>query len=358
MSHNFNISLVNGLQGDPAVYCFSPRSGNSLLFDLGSLDALSNRDLLKVRVALVSHTHVDHFIGFDRLLRVNVPHGRVLELCGPEGFIDNVRGKLKGYCWNLLDPGQIQMVVHEVATDGTQKTVRLKNDNGFVPQFITKENEIVSFEEVPVSGPSIITALRLWDGTRVEAVILDHGTPVLAYSLQAPISYHLKVDALTAKGWEPGPWIKDLQTYLAQKGAKGEILLKGKVWSVQELAAEVFVKSHSRPIGYMTDLGFSRENLARVRSLMTGCDTLVCETNFADADFLKARQKKHLTTRQGALIAALSVVKTLKVFHISNVYGGSSADIEAEAIQYFEAFRKMTAEELENEVRRELDRVE
>src|SRR5690606_24994441 len=110
---------------DPAVYGFFPRSGDAVLFDLGALDGLSNRELLRVRMALVSHTHIDHFIGFDRLLRVNIPHGRMIEICGPPGIIRNVKGKLDGYLWNLLEPDQLRFTVHEIDREGGVRSVLL-----------------------------------------------------------------------------------------------------------------------------------------------------------------------------------------------------------------------------------------
>src|SRR5690606_765956 len=103
-------------------------SGDAALFDAGSLDALSNRDLLKVRHVFVSHTHIDHFIGFDKLLRVNVPHFRSIEVCGPKGIISNVQGKLHGYLWNLLESGQVELVVRELSETGEITSARLVND--------------------------------------------------------------------------------------------------------------------------------------------------------------------------------------------------------------------------------------
>src|SRR3712207_4767493 len=94
-------SLINGRFGDPAVYVERLYDRGALLLDMGDLSALSARDLLRVTHVLVSHTHMDHFIGFDALLRVSVGRDKRIRMAGPEGFIDRVCHKLHAYEWYL-----------------------------------------------------------------------------------------------------------------------------------------------------------------------------------------------------------------------------------------------------------------
>src|SRR5207247_454355 len=72
---------------------------------------------LQVTPVFVSHTHIDHFIGFDHLLRMFLARDLRLDLFGPPGIIANVRGKLAGYTWNLVDGYPFVLTVHEVAVD-------------------------------------------------------------------------------------------------------------------------------------------------------------------------------------------------------------------------------------------------
>ena len=66
----------------------------SILLDLGDIHALPARSALRLTDIFVSHTHIDHFAGFDRLLRLFVGRPKLLRLYGPPGFIGNVEAKL------------------------------------------------------------------------------------------------------------------------------------------------------------------------------------------------------------------------------------------------------------------------
>ena len=105
----FHPFLPNGLTGDPVVWVDLIDEDHSLLVDLGDLRAMPNRKLLRVARVVVSHTHLDHFFGFDPLLRLCMTRERELTLTGPRGFLDNVEGKLRGYTWNLVGDYPIRL---------------------------------------------------------------------------------------------------------------------------------------------------------------------------------------------------------------------------------------------------------
>ena len=56
--------------GDPGLYVDFRDERRALLFDLGDISVLPPRKLMRLSHIFVTHTHMDHFSGFDHLLRV------------------------------------------------------------------------------------------------------------------------------------------------------------------------------------------------------------------------------------------------------------------------------------------------
>ena len=113
----FHPKLVNDPLGDPGLIVEFLFDKRAILFDLGHLGALTSATLLKISDVFVSHTHIDHFIGFDYLLRVCFGRNKVIRFYGPKNFIRNVEGKLAGFTWNLVDryDESITLEVNEIS---------------------------------------------------------------------------------------------------------------------------------------------------------------------------------------------------------------------------------------------------
>src|SRR5215813_4703001 len=109
--------LLNGQTGDPALLVQLRWQGRALLIDLGRIDRTPAPILFPIEAVFVSHAHMDHFMGFDQLLRLFLARDTTLRLYGPVGLADCVAGKLAGYTWNLTDDYQFAIEVTEIAGD-------------------------------------------------------------------------------------------------------------------------------------------------------------------------------------------------------------------------------------------------
>lgn len=317
--------LVNGPFGDPGLYVNLRWQGTAVQFDLGRIDRIPAGALLRLTHVFVTHTHIDHFIGFDRLLRVFLARDATLVLYGPEGIIANVRGKLAGYTWNLVEGYPFVLEVHEVAEHGI-RSVRLPATAAFAPEDLGTR---------PFAG-----LLHEETGFTVRAAILDHRIPCLGFALTEPTHLNVRTDALGQLGVPPGRWLNELKTAIrAGQPADTPITARWRAAGVEherrfrlgELRDRLILSTPGQKIAYVTDTIFSRANVARVAALAERADVFFCESLFLDADREEAAKRYHLTARQAGTLARLAAVKRLQVFHFSPRYDGMADRLYAEA---------------------------
>src|SRR5574340_1113763 len=116
----FHARLLNDYFGDPCLFIRIQYERRAILFDLGNIHSLKPSELYKITDVFVTHTHIDHFIGFDTLLRALLRREIPLRVYGPSNIIDCVEGKLKGYMWNLIKEYPLRIEVFSV--DGNSVT--------------------------------------------------------------------------------------------------------------------------------------------------------------------------------------------------------------------------------------------
>jgi ribonuclease Z len=326
MADRFAPRLINGPFEDPVLFIGFHYERRAMLFDLGRLDRLSVREILKVSDVFVSHTHIDHFIGFDHLLRFSLNREQELRLFGPKGFIENVRGKLAGYTWNLIRDYPLVLIVHEI--DGaTMRKVELKAAHDF-----RAEEEAVS----PFSG-----TLLQEPALCVRAAILDHKIPCLAFSLEESNRLNVKRDVLQAMGLESGPWLDKLKRMLRENYPR-EMRLKiplssgeTKELTLHEWHDLLIVESRGQKIFYVVDNQYNPTNAARVVALARNADLFYCEASFSHAEESIAKERFHLTATQAGILARRAQVTRLIPFHFSLRYQSEPDRLKNEALTAF-----------------------
>jgi ribonuclease Z len=322
--------LVNGPFGDPGLYVSERWRGRALLFDLGRIDRTPAADLLKVTHVFVSHTHIDHFIGFDHLLRIFLARDAHLEIFGPPGIIANVRGKLAGYTWNLVDGYGFGLTVHEVGVDERVRWVRLPATTAFTP---------AAEGERPFAG-----ILVEQSNFSVHAALLDHRIPCLGFAIREQQHLNVRPDELEAMGVPAGPWLAALKDAI-RAGAPDETPIvaawrengtrQQRSFPLAELRDRLIVVTPGQAIAYVTDVIFNADNAARIAQLARGVDVFFCESLFVDEDREQASRRYHMTARQAGTLARMARAKRLEVFHFSPRYEGNADRLRAEAAATF-----------------------
>ncbi|MFO7687851.1 MAG: MBL fold metallo-hydrolase [Desulfobacterales bacterium] len=326
MRPTFSPRLVNGPFDDPGLFIPFQFQNRAILFDLGDISALSSRDILKINHACVSHTHMDHFTGFDRLLRLLMGRDKTLYLYGPRGFLKNIEGKLAGYTWNLVDTyaGSLVLEAAEIH-DGTLISRQYPCRNRFEPR---KDTETAVFDG----------ALCRETGLTISAVQLDHGIPCLAFTVQENFHVNIRPEALAELELQPGPWLQSMKTAL-YSGRCPETLITAETvgtrtpikFPLADLTARIAIITPGQKVSYVADVGYTEKNAELILAHIDHADHLFIETAFLDEHRETARLKNHLTARQAGTLAGLARVKQLTPFHFSPRYAEQGHLLEAEA---------------------------
>ncbi len=325
-------SLVNDPLGDPGLFVQFLYEKRAFMFDMGDQSPLTNADLLKVTHIFVSHTHIDHFIGFDRFLRIVFGREKTITLYGPENFIANVEGKLAGFTWNLVDryDESLTLEVVEVHRD------RLKKATFRAIEKFQRNDE----REESWNGGVILDEPAL----SVSAAVLEHRVPCLGFALKEKFHVNINKDELTAMQLEPGEWLNRVKQSIYE-GASDEISISAPVSingsqetrevALGTLKEKLVTITPGQKIAYITDTVYSPENIPRVVNLVREADLLFCESPFIAEEEDRARDRCHLTTRQAGFLAKEAGVKQLKTFHYSKRHSHQTERLVQEAQDTF-----------------------
>jgi len=211
---------------------------------------------------LITHWHGDHILGIPGLLQTLAlnNYNRTLYIYGPRG---------------------------------TRKFIEL-----MYRLFVQREKIKIEVQEV--NGKFLETP-----DFQLEAIPLKHGPPTNAYVFQEKDKIRLDKKKLQQLKLPNSPLLKQLQT-------GKNIEYNNKIIK----ASEVTYTEKGKKISFILDTLLT-ENCYKAAK---DADLLIAEATYADEEKQLAKERKHLTASQSALIAKKSKVKQLILSHISQRY--------------------------------------
>ncbi|MEI8173987.1 MAG: MBL fold metallo-hydrolase [Deltaproteobacteria bacterium] len=329
----FSAHLINDPFGDPGVYVEFKYRRSALLFDLGDIHRLNPRELLKINHIFISHTHMDHFIGFDHLLRVCLGRDLHISLFGPPGFHQQLESKISAYTWNLVENYTNDFALHVTELHPDRKLVRHYHcRTAFRPEI---EDETEGFNGTLVEGNFF----------SVKGTFLDHKIPCLAYRFEEKSRVNIKKNALEEMGLPVGAWLVELKDRIlngdpddtpirvwCKKQAPGA---GERIIPLGELKETVVKITPGQIITYVTDVIYNEENAGKIIELADASDLLFIEATFLHEDAEKAAHKYHLTAYQAGDLARRAGAKRMVLFHFSPKYKGRGDLLVDEATRVF-----------------------
>lgn len=327
MKPSFHATPVNGPFEDPCVYVRIMREKRSLLFDLGHIGRLEQGNLLKVSDIFVTHTHMDHFMGFDMALRAMLRRDLPLRIFGPENIIECIEGRLKGYTWNLIKDYPLKIEVFGIKENSISHA-------SFYAENAFERGDIVEyyFDGLIFKEPFF----------KIKGLVLSHQIPVISYSLEEEFHININKVVLTDMGLPVGPWLSDFKKALREHMAEDRSLdteirtfeINKKYYSLDELKHIASI-TKGQKISYVMDTSPVEENIEKIIQFVKGSDILFCEAYFLQRDIERAIERHHLTAAIAGRIAKEAGVGNLTIMHFSPKYRHSEYELYREAMSAF-----------------------
>jgi ribonuclease Z len=285
------------------------------LCDCGVASDLTIKDARDTAALFISHTHIDHFINFDGILRHQLAIGRPVVICGPRGMARHVSCKLNAYRWNLsFDEHAVWYEVREVDPEGGADCFALR-----VPQWEPEPMGRLEGDFIYEDG-----------AVQVRAGVLDHGTDSVAWRFQEPS--RVKVGALPHK---PGPWVSQLKAAFEAQEPERLLEVHGQAVRAGDLFGCVrWQQGYS--VGVVMDHLGGPENHARIASLMHQVDHLLIECYYSQEDHELARLNHHSTAALSGTAARMAQARRATPCHFSRRYNARVEELRQQFKAHYE----------------------
>jgi ribonuclease Z len=179
----------------------------------------------------------------------------------------------------------------------------------------------------------------LLDEDAVRGVVLDHGTPCLAFTFEEKLRVNVWSEGLSLLRLGVGPWLNEAKQAVRRGAPDDSEIVVSRDLSIPlgVLKQHALRTARGQKIAYVVDAAYHEQNVDRIIALVQSADQLFIEAAFLDADAELAAQRRHLTARQAGEIAKRAGVARFVPFHFSARYREQEDKLRSEAEQAFRA---------------------
>ena len=305
-THNEDISILVKASNHPWNY----------LCECGDASNLTIKEIQNCNAIFISHTHIDHFVNFDAVIRHQIGIQRRVVICGPENIGKQVQSRIQSYSWNLINEESITYEIREMISDTEIITYELTPPLWELKK-INTYNSAILFEE----SDFIVTG-----------VLLNHKIPSLAYQFTEKDTVKIN---LTSGNFNGGAWVKELKKAFIS-GKNDSIITINKVEYKAEDLFYLLNIQKGDSLGIIMDHAPSVENHQKIKKHFYGCNTVLIESFYKNEDQHFAILNYHSFAKMSGTIMKESAVKHPIPVHFSRKY--SEEDIKILTHEFFEAY--------------------
>ncbi len=295
----FKAELKSDSDEDICILVKVDNHSYNYICECGEAKRLSVKECQNTNAIFLSHTHIDHFVNFDTILRHQIGIKRKVVICGPKGIITQVQNRIRSYCWNLIEEDAISYEVREIEKQGRIKSVMLTP-----PLWEQKE-------EKDITDSTIFEEKEFY----VEFETLNHKTDSIAYAFKA----HDKTKIELPPDFKGGKWVADLKKAYEKNDGDALIDSNGKEYLAKDLFHMIKTEK-GELLGIIMDHAASAENHQKIKNKFFGFDTIFIECFYKDEDKEFAEKNYHSYASMSGKIVKECQVKNAIPVHFSRKY--------------------------------------
>ncbi|MEH0154250.1 peptidase [Limibacter armeniacum] len=296
----FNAQIKSSVNEDISILVKLDNHPWNYLCECGDASDLTIKEIQDCNAIFISHTHIDHFVNFDAVIRHQIGIERRVVICGPENISKHVQARLKSYTWNLIQKGSIIYEIREVVSENKIVVYEIEPPFWELIKIGEQDNNIL-FEEKSFT---------------VSSVILDHKTPTLAYKFKE--NETLKID-IQKSGFKGGKWVKGLKDAFINKDNNAVISIDEKDYQAHELYHLLHIQEGDS-VGVIMDHAANHENHSKIKDHFWKCRQVFIESFYKEADQELAALNFHsFSTQSGKIMSETEVDEPIPV-HFSRKY--------------------------------------
>ncbi|WP_299123895.1 peptidase [uncultured Tenacibaculum sp.] len=312
----FTATIKSTLDEDISILVKPENHSWNYLCECGDASKLTIKEIQNCNAIFISHTHIDHFINFDTIIRHQIGIERKVTICGPQYIATQIQHKLKAYTWNLIDKEALSYEVKEMISDNKIVTYELSPP-------------LWEIKEVSKTNSNILFADKKFE---VQGVLLDHKTPSLAYKFIEYDTVKFNISKSNLKG---GKWVNELKEAFNKNLSNQIIQIENIQYEAKDLFYLLELKK-GKTLGIIMDHAPSEINHKKITTHFLNCDTVFIESYYKNKDQNFAELNFHSYAKMSGQIMRTSLIKEAIPVHFSRKY--SAEEINELQQEFYESF--------------------
>lgn len=314
----FTATVKSRIDEDISILIQQDNHPWNYLAECGDASDLTVKEIQNTNAIFISHTHIDHFVNFDSVIRHQLGIQRRVTICGTADIAQQVQARIKSYTWNLVEADSIVYEIRALLPNNTIQVFELAPPLWKLTPLKTMEGNII-FEQ---------------KSFQVSAILLDHKIPTLAYKFEEEDT--IKID-LSNSAFRGGKWVRALKTAFEQNDLEQEIIIDETTYKAKDLYHLLHIKKGDT-LGIIMDHAAHSENHQKITQHFKGCRQVLIESFYKNEDCEFATVNFHSYAAMSGKVMREAQVKEAIPVHFSRKY--KQADIDCLLTEFQTAFEQ------------------